>query len=149
MDNCQQQRAWRLLFNLCSATVLFFFIFLCLSCQLLWAADAVPAQNAQLHPKPNRCVALHQGQVCFQDILLSWQVDQAGEYCLYQNHAEHPLHCWEGLSASQYRYAFASDSSIKLQLVKMPAKTLIAEAIVEVAWVYKANTRRKTHWRLF
>lgn len=143
MDNCQRQLAWRLLFNLCCPVVL------CLSSQLLWAADAVSAQGAQLHPKPNRCVALHQGQVCYQDVVLSWHVDHAGEYCLYQEHAEHPLHCWEGLSSSQYKYAFASDTSIKLQLVKMPSKTLIAAAIVEVAWVYKANTRRQTHWRLF
>ncbi len=80
---------------------------------------------------------------------MSWQVDQASEYCLYQENVEHPLHCWEGVGAGQYHYAFASDTSIKLQLVKMPSKTLVTETLVEVAWVYKANTRRKTHWRLF
>ena len=145
MDNCvirQRQSVLRLLCNLC-------LMFLVLPCNLLWATDVASTQKTQLQPKPNRCVALHQGQVCYQEIILSWQVDQVSEYCLYQENAEHPLHCWEGVSAGQYHYAFASDTSIKLQLVKMPSKTLVTETLVEVAWVYKANTRRKTHWRLF
>ena len=145
MDNCvirQRQSALRLLCSLC-------LMFLVLPCSLLWASDVASTQKTQLHPKPNRCVALHQGQVCYQDVVLFWQVVQVSEYCLYQEHAEHPLHCWEGVGAGQYKYAFASDTSIKLQLVKMPSKTLVTETLVEVAWVYKANTRRKTHWRLF
>lgn len=113
------------------------------------AADNVLPNTMQLQSKPNRCVALHQGQVCYQDVVLSWQVDQASEYCLYQQYAEQPLHCWQTASSGQYRYAFASDSSVALQLVNTQTNTIVAETQVEVAWVYKANTRRKTHWRLF
>lgn len=145
MDNCAirpRQSALRLLLR---ASL----IVLLLPCHLLWAADPAPAQKVQLQSKPYRCVALHQGQVCYQDILLSWQVEQASEYCLYQQHAEQPLHCWQAVTSGQYSYAFASDSSVKLQLVNTQTKTVVAETLVEVAWVYKANTRRKTHWRLF
>lgn len=145
MENCairQRQPALRLLLTLCLMVLL-------LTCHSLWAADAAPTQQAQLQPKPNRCVALHQGQVCYQDIVLFWQADHASEYCLYQQQAEQPLHCWRAVTSGQYSYAFASDSSVKLQLVNTQTKTVVAETLVEVAWVYKANTRRKTHWRLF
>jgi hypothetical protein len=145
MDNCAirpRQSALRLLICVCPIVLL-------LSGNPLWAADATPVQKAQLQSKPNRCIALHQGQVCYQNIVLSWQVDQASEYCLYQQQAEQPLHCWQAVSSGQYFYAFASDSSVKLQLVHVQTKAVVAETLVEVAWVYKANTRRKTHWRLF
>lgn len=145
MEHCAIQprpSVLRLCFGVCLMVLL-------LTSSNIWAADTAPAQPALLQPKPNRCIALHQGQVCYQDIVLSWQVDHASEYCLYQQHAEQPLHCWQAVTSGQYRYAFASDSSVKLQLVNVQTKALVAETLVEVAWVYKANTRRKTHWRLF
>lgn len=112
-------------------------------------ADNAGAETAQLQLKPNRCVALHQGQVCYQKIQLSWNTPQAGNYCLYQQHTETPVFCWQGVIAGQYQYEFASDTSVQLQLVNVQTKTPVATAALEVAWVYKANTRRKTHWRLF
>lgn len=120
----------------------------------LFGAQAVQADNAlveiaQLHLKPNRCVALHQGQVCYQNIQLSWTAPQAGHYCLYQQSTDAPVFCWQGVAEGQHHYEFASATSVQLQLVNLPTKTPVATATIEVAWVYKANTRRKTHWRLF
>jgi hypothetical protein len=111
------------------------------------AAADVPI--AQLQSKPNRCVALHQGQVCYQEVILYWHADRTGEYCLYQQQAQEPLHCWQAQASGEYRYAFASDTPVQMQLVSMNDKTRLAEAQIDIAWVYKANTRRKTHWRLF
>jgi len=108
---------------------------------------AVEAVLLQL--KPNRCVALHQGQVCYQTIQLLWSAPQAGHYCLHQENVAQPLHCWQSVNAGEYRYEFASDTSVQLQLVDAQTKTVVAQAGLEVAWVYKANTRRQTHWRLF
>lgn len=121
---------------------------------LLFITHTVQANNAGLEPaqlqlKPNRCVALHQGQACYQKIQLSWRAPQAGNYCLYQQHTEAPLYCWKNVAAGEYQYEFASDTSTQLQLVNIQTKTTVATAALEVAWVYKANTRRKTHWRIF
>lgn len=121
---------------------------------LLFIAHTAQANNAGLEPaqlqlKPNRCVALHQGQVCYQKIQLSWRVPQVSNYCLYQQHTETPLYCWRNVAAGEYQYEFASDTSTQLQLVNIQTKTTVATAALEVAWVYKANTRRKTHWRIF
>lgn len=142
MDSCaarQRSPLGRLLF---SASI----------CSLLFVAHAQASAGvpiAQLQAKPNRCVALHQGQVCYQDIVLYWHADRTGEYCLYQKLAQEPLHCWQAQTSGEYRYAFASDAPVQLQLVSMNNKTQVAETQIDIAWVYKANTRRKTHWRLF
>jgi len=111
--------------------------------------DAPAAAAALLQLKPNRCVALHQGQVCYQTVQLFWSAPQAGVYCLYQQHSEQPLHCWQDVNAGEYRYEFASDASVQLHLVNEQTKNIVAQAGLQVAWVYKSNTRRETHWRLF
>lgn len=97
---------------------------------------------------PVRCVALHQGQVCYQNVQLSWSSVQAGNYCVYIDNQAEPLQCWQGQTQGSYRYEFASAESQVLQL-KNAQQDVLAQARVEVAWVYKSNTRRKTHWRLF
>lgn len=144
MENCANYRR-RLIRRLLLAISASVFLFI---------AHAVQANDAevgavQLQLKPNRCVALHQGQVCYQSIQLSWSASQPGNYCLYQQYSESPVYCWQGVAAGQYLYEFASDASVQLQLIDVQTKTPVATATLEVAWVYKANTRRKTHWRLF
>lgn len=145
MDNCaiHQRQSTTRLFSIACVCVLL------LSGGAVFAGDIAVPQMVQLLPKPNRCVALHQGQVCYQNIVLSWHADHASEYCLYQQQAEQPLHCWQAVSSGQYLYAFASDSSVQLTLMDTQTKAVVAETVVDVAWVYKANTRRQTHWRLF
>ncbi|HSX51429.1 MAG TPA: DUF3019 domain-containing protein [Cellvibrio sp.] len=111
-------------------------------------ANNTADKPANLQLKPGRCVALHQGQVCYQRVQLQWRA-QVGNYCLYQKGARHPLHCWQNVDAGNYVYAFASDTSVQLQLIDTQTQAIVAQAELEVAWVYKANTRRKTQWRLF
>lgn len=110
---------------------------------------ALSALPTQLQAKPNRCVALHQGQVCYQNVQLIWHAGQTGHYCIYQQLAEAPLHCWQDAAAGEYFYAFASEVPVQLQLVNTRTKTPVAEITIEVAWVYKSSSRRKTHWRIF
>lgn len=105
--------------------------------------------TAQLQLKPTRCVALHQGQVCYQTVQLFWSANQQGNYCLYTQYEDTPVYCWQDAAAGQYQYEFASDGAVELQLHNMQTKTPVATATIDVAWVYKTNTRRKTHWRLF
>ena len=144
MENCvihwHQQLRWLLL--LIGATLLM------VTASAAQADDAV-IESAQLQLKPHRCVALHQGQMCYQTVQLSWSANQQDNYCLYQQFNEAPLYCWQGVATGQYQYEFVSDSSVQLQLINIQTNAVVATATVEVAWVYKANTRRKIHWRLF
>ncbi|MDO8342351.1 MAG: DUF3019 domain-containing protein [Cellvibrio sp.] len=97
---------------------------------------------------PVRCVALHQGQVCYQRIQISWSSAQAGDYCIYVDTQAQPLQCWQAQIQGSFSYEFASAQSQQFQL-QNAQQQLLAETTMEVAWVYKSNTRRKTHWRLF
>ncbi|WP_331346008.1 DUF3019 domain-containing protein [Cellvibrio sp. UBA7661] len=106
------------------------------------------ATQASVLLTPVRCVALHQGQMCYQKVQVSWSSEQVGNYCLYVDDQPEPLHCWQAQAQGNYAYEFASAQSQVLQL-KNAQQQLLAQATMEVAWVYKSNTRRKTHWRLF
>lgn len=110
------------------------------------AANDSPASTLLLTPA--RCVALHQGQICYQQVQVSWSSSDADDYCLYQQHEVQPLQCWKAQTQGVYEFEFASDGSRVLQL-KNASQHVVAESTLEVAWVYKSNTRRKTHWRLF
>jgi hypothetical protein len=112
-------------------------------------AENTLVESAQLQLKPNRCVALHQGQVCYQTVQIFWNTQHSGNYCLYRQGDTAPVYCWQSAASGQHQYEFASDGSVQLQLINTQTKTLVATATLDVAWVYKANTRRKTHWRLF
>lgn len=108
----------------------------------------VNAISASLLLTPARCVALHQGQMCYQRVQISWSSSKTGNYCVYQQEREKALHCWQQQSEATLEIEFAADRSSLVQL-KNDQQQVVAEATFEVAWVYNANTRRKTHWRLF
>ncbi len=99
--------------------------------------------------KPQRCIALHQGQVCYQRIEVRWQAPTAADYCLFWAAEVQPLGCWQQQQQGHMIIEFASDGSRTLRLIERHSGALAAETRIEVAWVYKASTRRKTHWRLF
>ena len=116
----------------------------------LFAAE-LPAEKsptASLVLTPARCVALHQGQVCYQRVQISWSSSAAGSFCLYQQDQTEPLHCWQDQSEATLDFEFAADTSQLFQLRNVDQQ-ILAETALEVAWIYKASTRRKTHWRLF
>ncbi len=108
----------------------------------------VARDTSSLLLTPARCVALHQGQVCYQHVQISWSSFAQGNYCVYLESQSQPLHCWQEQTQGAFNFEFASDTAWVLQL-KNGQQQVVAEATMEVAWVYKANTRRKTHWRLF
>lgn len=114
------------------------------------AVNGGPRQlpSASLILTPGRCVALHQGQVCYQRVQISWSSSLTENYCVYQQDLAAPLQCWQQQWEATLDVEFAADDSRLFQL-KDRDQQVLAEATLEVAWVYKTNTRRKTHWRLF
>ena len=102
-----------------------------------------------LRIKPVRCIALHEGQVCYQKLNISWQADLADSYCLYQQDNKTPLMCWDNLSAGRWTYEFEGKATQKFVLVRKQDAKQISEVSIEVAWVYDASSRRESHWRVF
>ncbi len=107
------------------------------------------ANESLLKIKPTRCIALHEGQVCYQKLNISWQADLADSYCLYQQNNKTPLMCWENVAAGKWSYEFEGATTQKLMLLRKQDAKQIAEVSIEVAWVYDASSKRESHWRVF
>ncbi|GHF79224.1 DUF3019 domain-containing protein [Thalassotalea marina] len=107
-------------------------------------ADKTPVITAQ----PSNCVTLHQGRACFAKVVINWQVDQPGNYCILAKHNGQTLHCWRNLKESQWIFEFQSAEKVEYQLVAADSKQILAETEITVSWVHKA-TPRKRRWRLF
>jgi hypothetical protein len=118
---------------------------------LLLASEFATADQdiAQLQVKPARCIALHEGQVCYQTLTVVWSADQADNYCLYQQENKSPLQCWENTSSAKISIEFENNNSSKFILQRKRDNKNLAEFTVEVAWVYDASTHRESHWRMF
>ncbi|MGI9295451.1 MAG: DUF3019 domain-containing protein [Pseudomonadales bacterium] len=111
----------------------------------------VRADNQQIEfgVKPNRCIALHQGQTCYQKLKFHWQTPASGEYCLFQTSEAEPLVCWKGKEKASFMHEFKSDSSIIYQIrIKNQTKSL-SSVKVKVAWVYRSSRKSASGWRLF
>ncbi|VUD62807.1 hypothetical protein TDB9533_03115 [Thalassocella blandensis] len=111
-------------------------------------ADSDSAVNFQV--KPDRCIALRQGQICYQKLTFSWSPQsQEEEICLFEKGSDTPIHCWLGQSLTQFKHEFESNTEITYQLQRKSSRAILGEATVNVAWVYKNSKKVSTGWRLF
>ena len=117
------------------------------------------AQTPELTVKPDKCVSLRKGQVCYQRINISWDTDKSGHYCILASDQKSPVKCWDNSSAGKLSYSLESTESIKFDLIDkskadnnnklLTLDQLIATATVTIAWVYNTKSRNRTTWRLF
>lgn len=109
--------------------------------------------TAELTFQPDRCVALNEGQVCYQTLSVNWQSDTLGDYCLFEEGVSQALMCWQDAQAGRASLEFAAEANrtYQLRLQVMPDQTLqlMAEHEVIVTWVYSKTKKRKNSWRLF
>lgn len=119
---------------------------------ILFAAPSIASEHKQpitFTATPEQCVALHKGQVCYQDVLFQWQTPASGRFCLMLSQDQQPLTCWEGKALQQYKYSFESDSTTIFSLVSQDDLNAVAKVKVVVTWVYKAPKQSPSGWRLF
>lgn len=102
----------------------------------------------ELMVKPQKCVALHRGQTCYQDVSLQWRQPTEGNYCLYQQEQSEPLQCWENQNQGELNYEQVSDKNVRYLLRRKGDSASLATVEVKVAWVYKTR-RNRNGWRLF
>lgn len=98
---------------------------------------------------PERCVALHKGQTCYQDVMFRWHTPKVGHYCLVQASNQRRLTCWSGMSTLQYMYSFEGDKTTTFNLIRNNEAKPLAKVKVVVTWVYKAPKQSQSGWRLF
>lgn len=107
--------------------------------------------SAQADPllelNPQKCVALKQGNICYQQVKLIWSVLQKGNYCVVEKSQSKELKCWNNASQGSLDFEFAQDKTEQYALIDMDKKQTIAQQKIEVKWVYK--NRRNSGWRVF
>lgn len=116
---------------------------------LSFAAVAEQDNKAKLTVKPNRCISLHQGQVCYQQVKLSWRTPVDGQYCLYVEQNEAALTCWQGAAQTEYHYTFEGSESTYFEIRPYGETRVLGRVKLQLASVYKTSTRSHSKWRLF
>jgi len=102
-----------------------------------------------LKVKPDKCISLSQGLICYQRVRFEWSLQEAGDYCLFEESTDKPLNCWTQLQSGTYLTEFASRKSKTYYLVNQESKQKLASATVQMAWVYRNKKRSRGRWRLF
>lgn len=96
--------------------------------------------------KPNKCVAMNKGQVCYQKLRFQFSAP-TGNYCLISKTQSVPLKCWRATTDGQFIHPFQSSTDIEYQLVDENSQTIATTSVI-VSWVYK-KSRKRNRWRLF
>lgn len=103
--------------------------------------------------KPNQCVSLRQGQQCFVTVDISWQVSNAGEYCLYSSLQNNKLNCWTMKKSGNFKQELVIEKDVTFTLKSMgdgiSNDKVVASALLELAWVHKKSRLSHSAWRVF
>ena len=103
----------------------------------------------ELKVTPERCVALRQGQLCYQHVIFDWQAKKRAEYCLFLEGVITPVNCWSSTNVGQFKLDFQSKVTRRFILRSKNSQIDLASTEVVVAWVYGNKKRRRASWRLF
>ncbi|WP_370981332.1 DUF3019 domain-containing protein [Agaribacterium sp. ZY112] len=110
-------------------------------------------ESVSLELNPQRCIALHRGQRCYQDILFRWKSTRTGHFCLFMRQGgladEKSLKCWQKQAAAEFHYEFSGEQSSWFFLVDMETKEELASTELDLVWVYKRSKKISSGWRLF
>jgi len=98
---------------------------------------------------PQQCVALTQGQTCYVDATLTWQLPAPGNYCLYSSQQSKPLMCWRQKRSGRYNREFASDENIEFSLMIENGNEAVATQQLKVTWVHQKKGQPRMWWRIF
>lgn len=98
---------------------------------------------------PTKCVSLQQGQVCYVNVTIIWQVGDVGDYCLSSSLKSNSLQCW----SSTMQGTFSQEVKMTEDLIYTLTDTNSAQEIISsrlpLAWVYKKEKFSHSSWRVF
>ena len=127
--------------------------FILLFMTLTFASTGYSATNNQdkigLHVTPERCVALRQGQTCYQEVTFTWRQSQQGNYCLIALSTMEVLQCWQQANSGKFEWDFQSPESQEFVLRIQDQSNNLSVTPITVSWVFKSSKRPKSSWKLF
>jgi hypothetical protein len=106
-------------------------------------------QNQNLVVSPKRCVALRQGQICYQEVAFRWQQLQVGNYCLVELPTQEILKCWQQVRSGEFDLDFQYNQSTRFALRVQGQEQNLSVVPITVSWVFKSSKRPKSSWKLF
>lgn len=120
---------------------------------LTWTNDPRAAEQERLPTGlfviPERCVALRQGQTCYQEVTFNWRQRQKGNYCLVNLATRQVLKCWHNSNQGKFHLDFQSTQSTDFVLRVQDQDIDLSKARITVSWVFKSSKRPKSSWKLF
>jgi len=128
--------------------VLGFAVAACLCTDNTYAKDNFPKEN-ELVVTPIRCVALRQGQICYQEVTFRWHQAAVGNYCLVELSSLDNIKCWSQVKTGEVNLDFQSDRSLTYGLREIDKQVNLSTAEITVSWVFKSSKRPKSSWKLF
>lgn len=115
-----------------------------------YSRSAEPDQNIDgLFVTPERCVAVRQGQTCYQEVTFNWHQSSQGNYCLVELSTMDVLQCWQHVSFGEFELDFQSSESRDFALRGQDKTANLAVTSITVSWVFKSSKRPKSSWKLF
>jgi hypothetical protein len=124
-------------------------LFILLTCSANSVQADTHQQNKNLVVSPKRCVALRQGQTCYQEVTFKWQQLQIGDYCLVELPTQEVLKCWQQSRSGEFDFDFQYSQSTIFALRKEGHQQNVSETPITVSWVFKSSKRPKSSWKLF
>ncbi|MFT5677418.1 MAG: hypothetical protein ACI808_003370 [Paraglaciecola sp.] len=120
---------------------------------LVACASAVSAEEAPISAtlvlSPKQCIALHQGQKCYVDIEISWVAQRQADYCLFSSQQQDALMCWSGQATGIFKREIVAIENVGFRLKQTGREEILSAGELEMAWVYKKNSRARSSWRMF
>jgi hypothetical protein len=120
---------------------------------LTWTHYSLSAEREQLtnglFVKPERCVALRQGQTCYQEVTFRWHQPHVGNYCLVNLSTKQTLKCWKNSNQGMFHLDFQSTQSTDFVLRAQDQDVELSKIRISVSWVFKSSKRPKSSWKLF
>jgi hypothetical protein len=105
--------------------------------------------NYFLTVEPEQCVAMRQGQICYVDVKINWRAAERGNYCLFSSLQSKAIQCWSNVNTGKLQQEMSADKNIVFSLKKQGRPNDLITKELEMAWVYKKNTRKNVSWRMF
>lgn len=119
------------------------------ACVLSIAGVFADNSAPSLSVRPDRCIALHQGQTCYASLAFRWNTPATGEYCLFDDRKSEPLICWIGDRRVAFKHEFVADRNVVYDIRTRNGQQSLSQVLVKISWVYKSNTESNSRWRLF
>ena len=113
------------------------------------ANAAEPSIAAKLLLSPTQCIALHQGQKCYVDIEISWVAQRQADYCLFSSQQQQALMCWTDKTSGSFTQEIVAIENVSFRLRQTEREQILSTSELEMAWVYKKNSRARSSWRMF